>query len=159
MATLDAPAESLARRLSLSVPAFFVAARAAPAPGLPDAASAGSTLTTSARMLVMLERIPSTNAFRAFTSASESPNCARFACTMPIVSSRSCRSHSIERRPESSSDVVHLYSSLPFPVADLRISFHRLCSSSTTLNECWTSLSREPARRRGGWRRGPRTVG
>mmetsp|Transcript_5065 Transcript_5065/g.13132 ORF Transcript_5065/g.13132 Transcript_5065/m.13132 type:complete len:274 (-) Transcript_5065:66-887(-) len=138
--TLEAPAAalSLASSDSRSVPAFL-AAFLVPAPALDAAGSTGSVLLTSARMLAMLSCVLSTKCLRDSTSSSVSPNLTRLPCTIRIVSSRSCRSHSIERSPESSSDVVHSYSSLSLPVADLRISFHRLCSSCTTVSECCTS--------------------
>mmetsp|Transcript_15229 Transcript_15229/g.39587 ORF Transcript_15229/g.39587 Transcript_15229/m.39587 type:complete len:250 (-) Transcript_15229:137-886(-) len=134
----SAAALSPARSDSLSVPSFFTARLLADVVDL-LLVSPASAPFTSARIVAMLERVPSTNCFLDSISSSLSPNFSRLPWTMPIVSSRSCRSHSMERRPESSSDLVHSYSSVSVPAADLYISFHRLCSSFTTLRECCTS--------------------
>lgn len=121
----SAAALSAASSDSLSVPAFFTARLLADVVGF-ELVSLASALFTSARIVAMLERVPSTNSFLDAISSSLSPNFSRLPCTMPIVSSRSCKSHSIDRRPDSSSDFVHSYSSVSVPVADLYISFHRL---------------------------------
>lgn len=135
-----AAALSEERSDSRSVPAFFAAFLEPEDAPFEAAASAGSALAISALIVEMLLCVLSTKCLRDATSSSLSPNFARLDCTILMVSSKSCKSHSMERKPESSSDLVHSYSSLSFPVADFRISFHRLCSSCTTVRECCTSL-------------------
>jgi len=135
IATLEPDALSAERSDSRSVPAFLAAFFVTELV-FEAADSAGSVLATSALIMEMLLCVLSTKCFRESTSSSLRPNLARLDSTILIVSSRSCRSHSMERKPDSSSDLVHSYSSLSFPVADLRISFHRLCNSWTTVSEC-----------------------